>query len=122
MKIGGSFGLIARGAWCSAFIVALLVPLAVGANYPHHLEHHISETQLLWAMVLSFPIGAVYYVLLTLVLIGIHAVFGIYVGNGPFFMVVVQWFPAFLLGYWQWFVALPRYLNDRQMRRSTRAR
>ena len=103
-----------RVIWCSACVMVLVWSLVAAANAPSHLRHHADEALAIWLAVLTFPVGVAYYIALTLLLMLVYSVTGTSIGGGPIFAVLVAWLPAVILGYWQWFVLLPRYLSRRR--------
>jgi hypothetical protein len=110
-------GLVLRSVWSCACGVALIYPLWMASATPVPLRHHWYEIQVLWMMILSFPSGAAYYVALALGLTVLDTVAGMSLGNTVAFVVLLQWLPAAAVGYWQWFIWLPRRLPAWRTRR-----
>jgi len=103
--------LVLRALWWGACAVVLVYPLVMAKASPKHLQHHWYEIQVVWMATLTFPVGIAYYVLLALGLTALDMVTSGTWGNSVAFLVLLQWLPAAALGYWQWFIWLPRRLR-----------
>ena len=111
MRVGATVVRASRVAWLALCVVVLAWPLVMSEDVPTHLRHHWYAVQVMWMYVLAFPVGLLYYIALAIALRTLELVTGVVVGNGPAVVVCLHWLPVVVLGYWQWFVWLPKRVD-----------